>query len=374
MNTMPILDTAGSTHTLTLGPVGIVLNGRPCRLFVRDAQIDLMSSDLDLGVVSVTPAALWYALAGDDPTAEDAGLIQAQALAGFAAMREVAQLTERLRLLLDEIDRHIHHTSQPPLPSYRFSPFVRQLLATLDGSEEQILAVARILKQPPQVICEWSAQLGKNVSLPLTNQSQQPPVSEEQVDEQPVERTVSNAPEEEAEPTGESRRGKRGFPWTDEHQRLLEEAFDASQQQSINARMKEIAARFDWPFHVVDYRLRLLHGKRRAAQRELVVQPSAEENQVEMQPVTVTPEAIEVEQSSPASLLRGPFLWDVRVDGKLQRWQLDVIYGQFSLKVGTHFVYCKREYVLRQVASSMIAVTPVMAAQEPSPEMQLAAV
>ena len=376
MNIMPISDTAGITHTLTLGPAGITLDGRPCRLFVRDSHIDLISSDPDIGVVIVTPTAFWHALAGDDPTAEDAGLLQAHALAHWTAMQEIAELTGRLRPLLDEIDRHLHRFSKPPLPSYRFSSFVSQLLATLDGSEEQTLAVARVLRQPPQVICEWGAQIGKNVSLPLADQqSQLPPLSEKQANEQPVACASTAESEDGGESTGASKRGKRGFPWTDEHERLLEEAFDMSQQVSINARTREIAARFDWPFHVVDYRLRLLCGKRKAVQRVPAGQPLQENDQVEAQPVTAPLEAVEGEQSSPTSLPRGPFLWDVRIDGKLQRWQLDVSYGQFPLKAGTRFLYREREYLLLQVASSMIAASPVVAAvQEQAPERQLAAV
>lgn len=235
---------AKHTHTFTIGPAGIVLNGRPCHLFVRDAAtIELMSSDPDVGVVTVTPAAFWYALAGDDPTAEDAGVIQAQALASFAAMQEIARLAGQVRLLLDEIDRQVQQSSQPPLPSYRFSSFVSQVLATLDGTEEQTLAVARILKQPPQIICEWGAQVGKTVSLLLADQENQPSSISEarQTDEQqPIASPSPDVPEEE-ETTG-GRRDKRGFAWSKEHEHLLAEAYDASHLPSDHARIKEIAA------------------------------------------------------------------------------------------------------------------------------------
>ena len=374
-------DTAGNIHTFAIGPHGIALNGRPCRLFIRDAHIDLLSLDPVVGVITVTPAALWHALAGDDPTAEDAGLIQAHALAGFVAMQEIAGLIGCVRPLLDEIDRHLHHFSQPPLPSYRFSPFVAQLLAMLDGTEEQTLAVARILKQPPQIVQEWGAQVGKNVSPPLDDQqSQLPPASEKQANEQPVACASTAESEEEAEPMDGRRRGKRGFPWTEEHQRLLEEAYDASQQVSTNARIKEIAAHFGWPFHVVDYRLRLLLGERKAAQRELVTQPNPLENQVEVRlPLTVSPEAGDVDQSGPVSLPLGPFLWDVKIDEQMRRWQLDIVYGQFPHQAaGTHFMYREQEYVLVRVWNSMIAVTRAIPAgewvEEGSAALQMAAV
>jgi hypothetical protein len=398
-----LLDTAGSTHTIALDPAGITLDGKPCRLVVKDTQVDLLSLDPALGVISVAPAALWHAFAGGDPTAEDAGLIQAHALAHWSAMQEIAELTGRLRPILDDIDRRVHQHSKPPLPFYRFSSFVSQILATLDGTEEQTLAVARILKQSPQTICDWGAQMGKNVSLPLADQqSQQPPLSEKQANEQPVACVSTAESEEGGEPTGGSRRGKRGFPWTEEHERLLAEAYDTSQQSSINARMKEIAARFGWSFHVVDYRLRQLLKNRQKPQREATEQllptepphqkfgpetlrcaqddkatepPHQEDDRVEVQPITALSEKVDMEQSSPVSLPSGPFLWDVRIDGKLQRWQLESAYGQFPQQAGTHFVYREREYVLLRASHSTIVVTPVESAvQEPSPERQLAAV
>lgn len=372
-------DTAGQAHTLVFGPVGVMLDGRPCRLFVKDAHIDLLSLEADLGVVTVAPAEFWHALAGDDPTAEDAGLMQAQVLASFAALQEISRLTGQVRLLLDEIDRQVSQHSQPPLPSYRLPPFVRQLLALLDGSEEQMLAVARILKQPPQVICEWRAQSGKAVSLPLVDRENQPSSlpDAQQTDEQPAVSASSDVPEEEGEPTG-SRRGKRGFLWTDEHERQLEAAYDASSLPSDNARIKDIAARYGWPFHVVDYRLRQLK-KRRQAQQEAEEQPDAEENQVEEEAPAADPDIVAVvEQARPMSLPPGPFLWDVRINGNVQRWQLDFVYGQFPLKAGTQFVYRGREYVLLQVWNSMIEITAVEEAkagvEERSPALPVLAV
>jgi hypothetical protein len=371
-----LLDTAGSTHTIALDPAGITLDGKPCRLVVKDTQVDLLSLDPALGVISVAPAALWHAFAGGDPTAEDAGLIQAHALASFTAMQEIAELTGRLRPILDDIDRHVHQHSKPALPSYRFSPFVSQLLATLDGTEEQTLAVARILKQSLETIRDWGAQAGKSTPplQPLANQDQQSPVFEEQMEKRPGESASPDTPEREAELKDGKRRGKRGFAWTDEHERLLEEAFDTSQHESTNARLKEIAARFDWPFHVVDYRLRQLRTKRQQSPREPREETLQEDDQLEeAQPIAVSPKEVDVDRS-PASLPLGPFLWDVKIEGKLQRWQMDIVYGQFPQKAGAHFVYREREYVLLQVASSMIAVTPVVTVEERSPEMQLAAV
>lgn len=372
MNTRHLNDITGTTHTLALDSAGIVLDGKPCRLLIKDTQLELLSSDPDLGVVTISPAAFWYALAGGEPTAEDAGVIQAHMLASFTTMQEIATLIGRVRPLLDDIDRHLHLYRQPPLPSYRFSPFVAQLLATLDGTEEQTLAVARVLKQAPETICEWAMHVGKSISLPLTNQeSQHPPAPEVQADEQPTGLSSADMGEEEAEPMDDARHGKRGFLWMDEHERLLEEAYDASQLPSNNARIKEIASRFGWPYHVVDYRLRQLLKKRKQAE-----QPHQVENRaVEIQPIAVSQPGVD---ARPAVLPRGAFLWDVRINGTMQRWQLDIVYGQFPYKAGSHVVYREQEYVLLQAWNSMIEVTVVEEAkarvEERSPALPVLAV
>ncbi len=423
MNTMHLIDTTGTTHAIGVEAARITLDGTACQINVKDTQVDLISSDPKRGVITVAPASLWHAFAGSDPAPEAAGLCLSEALARHTALQEIAELSQRWRLLLDEIDRHIQEHRTLPLPSYRFSRFVHQVLETLDGTEEQTLAVARILKQSPETIAAWGAQIGKSAPLadpgPLANQQDQAtPASQEPTDESAVTiappteavtvynaRPLALAPsaetvtENQVRPAGDAKRGKRGFLWTEEHGRLLEEAVQASQQPSTNAKIKDISSRFGWPYHVVDYRMRQLQKKSQQEPSAPGEPASLEQSRAEVQPVT-SPLTVEVSHSKarpsrsaePASrcatqtevqpvtstltvdrgrgkaqLSSGPFLWDVKINGYVQRGPLDAPYGNFPFaSPGTPFVYRDEEYVLQQVWHSIIAVTPAVHAQRPA--------
>jgi len=225
-------------------------------------------------------------------------------------------------------------------------------------------------------------------------------------DEQPMAPAPSDeiVTENQAGPAGDAKRGKRGFLWTEEHERLLAEAVRTRKPPSTNAKIKEIAARFDWPYHVVDYRMRQLHKKGENAppvSEEPVLQ---EQTLTETEPVT-SPLTIDVspgpapltrsteqvlqephqdeaqsvtspltDDVSPARLAPGPYLWDVKIDGNLQRWQLDAPYGNFPFaSPGTPFVYREQAYVIQRVSHSVISVTPAVHAPRPA-VMELAQV
>src|SRR5450755_1322857 len=83
-----MIDTAGNTHMIEITSDGIMLDGKPCQIKVKDTQIDLLSSDPIIGMITIAPAAFWHGFAGSDPTPESAGLIQAHALAHWSAMQE----------------------------------------------------------------------------------------------------------------------------------------------------------------------------------------------------------------------------------------------------------------------------------------------
>lgn len=367
-----MIDKAGNTHTLEITSDGSMLDGKPCQINVKETQIMLMSADPTRGIITLAPAAFWHAFAGSDPTPEAAGLLLAEMVARHEAMQEIAELVWRVRPLLDEIERHTQEHRTLPLPPYRFPPFVSQLLATLDGTREQTLAVARILKQAPATIEEWAVQAGTRLPLPqpcslLTCQEQGTTTTPERTDEPRVERlssgdlgTAQHAPNEAAD----ARSRKRGYLWTEAHQRLLEEAVQMSQQVSTNAKIKEIAARFDWPLHVVDYRMRQLLTKRQHQQHK-PEEHALQEERVEPLPIT-SPLADEKQSSSPLLLPAGAFLWDVKIAGILQRWPLDIVYGTFPCAAGSHVVYRDKVYALQQVWHSIIEVASVVNAHSPT--------
>jgi hypothetical protein len=53
----------------------------------------------------------------------------------------------------------------------------------------------------------------------------------------------------------------------------------------------------------------------------------------------------------------GAYLWDVRVDGHLERWLMDYSCGTFPFHQGEVLVYRGQHYLLQQVWSSMLDVT-----------------
>lgn len=65
---------------------------------------------------------------------------------------------------------------------------------------------------------------------------------------------------------------------------------------------------------------------------------------------------------------RGPYLWDVHVDGRRERWELDHAYGKFPVGVQEHFVYRGQEYILQQAWYSIL----VVALEERTTEAQAA--
>jgi hypothetical protein len=381
-----IIDIAGNTHTIEITADGIMLNGRPCQIKVKGNQIAVLSADPAAGIITITPAALWHAFAGGDPTPESAGLIQAQALAHWSAMQEISLVLQRLRHLVDDVDRQLHHFGEAPLPAYHFDPFTFQLLHTYDGTEEHIAAVAKLLKQPSETIRIWLTSVG----LMAVPDHEQQPLLQGVTAPEAVPDVVA-APGEEQPKT---------CRWTPVMIQQLTAAFFASDEPSISAVSRAIAGKYGWPSESVEYKIyqQGLPRQREQQRHQQDIETSAEQEEgqpdiavgadvsrpceisAEQKEVGQTEEAAgvkahvpELEDSSchlPASLSSGNFLWDVKIDGKLQRWPLDVAYGMFPFsQPGTPLVYREQQYVLQQVGTSVIAVT-----QERRTAMQVASV
>jgi len=160
MNTRHCIDTEGSRHTLATGSTGIILDGKPGSVIVKDSQITLISSDSKREGIIVAPAALWQACAGGSPTPEAAGLLLAEMPARHGAMQEIAELALRVRPLLAEIEQHIQEHRELILPTYHCDAFSFQLLHTYDGTGEHVAALARLLKQSPETILAWLTRVG----------------------------------------------------------------------------------------------------------------------------------------------------------------------------------------------------------------------
>ncbi len=60
--------------------------------------------------------------------------------------------------------------------------------------------------------------------------------------------------------------------------------------------------------------------------------------------------------ASPRLVERGPYLWDVRIDGRRERWELGYAYGKFPVGMGEQFVYRGQEYILQRAWYSVLDV------------------
>lgn len=359
MSTLHYIDTEGSRHTLATGSTGIILDGKPGSVVVKDSQITLISSDPKREGIIVAPAMLWQACAGGSPTPEAAGLLLAEMLARHGAMQEIAELALRVRPLLDEIERHIQEHRELSLPTYHFDAFTLQLLRTYDGTEEHVAALARLLKQSPETILAWLTRVG------LIPPSAPAPVNSEQ-EERQHEATPGDA-HPKAPDTSEKR---QMFRWTSAMIQQLRKTFFASDEPNVSAAAKTIAQHYGWPAESVEYKIYHLDLPREREQRhQQDTETSTEQEESQTEGAVVKARMPDPEDSSchlPASLPSGPFLWDVKIDGKLQRWPLDVAYGMFPCAAGSHVVYREKEYVLQQVWHSIIEVAYVVNTHSPT--------
>ena len=388
-----LIDSRGIPHTIATGSAGLMLESKPCRLLVKDARIELISVDPDIGTVIVTPAALWHAFAGGDPTPESAGLMLAEALARWTAIQEMALLALRLRPLIDEIDLQVSRHGKVPLPSFSFDSFTLQLLRTYDGTQEHIGALARLLKQQPATILTWLAESGLILSAPAEGKQADGTASSPE----PAHTTVSDdagAPLSEKERAPQrSARGRRAkapppgkrplFRWTPAMIEQLTAAFLTSSEPHIGEVARAIAEQYGWPAEGVEYKIYHLGLPRwRESQRgeqDQDVQHDAQDQGGDYAavPLPVQEEEVLLEQdeevsrlsplvidgTQPVALRRGNFLWNVQVDGRLQRWELDYAYGQFPVADGQQVKYHDQVYCLQQACPNLLRLTT----QEESP-------
>jgi hypothetical protein len=157
------------------------------------------------------------------------------------------------------------------------------------------------------------------------------------------------------------------FRWTSRMIQQLSETFFAWDEPNISAAAKAIAQRYGWPVESVEYKIYHLGLPRQREQQHTETSTEQQEGQTEevLLPA-IAPDPDHGMSQSPVSLPSGPFLWDVKIDGKLQRWPLDVAYGMFPCAAGSHVVYHDKVYVLQQVWHSIIEVASVVNAHSPT--------
>lgn len=166
------------------------------------------------------------------------------------------------------------------------------------------------------------------------------------------------------------------FRWSSEMiAQLTAEFLAAPLNQSISAVAKAIAARHGWTPESTEYKIYHLDlPDQREAQSQGSVKPDGDEVRQAEGDAAVVGSALEQESALPATLAtekrserqmvnalpvgpvelrRGNFVWDVRIDGAVQRWYLDYPYGSFPVQEGL-VVYQGITYALQVVGINTV--------------------
>jgi hypothetical protein len=258
-----LMDQQAQTHTLELSNDTLLLDGRPALLTISSTDVQFQT---ETGVTCVTAQAFWYAFAGAEPTATEAG----QLLADSLVRMQVLQQMQRLQDIFQGVYTHIQKLGEIPLPSYRLDPFVQQALDAFDGRPETTRLLARILKQDEAVIAAWASSLGKEpitvAELPKNAQD-----ADTQNGHHPDIQCISAPAALQSEQPSVScleQEASQRLQWTAAMDAQLTTTFEASRQSSLKETVTEISKRFGWPENSVRgriYKLRLNEKKRSAA-------------------------------------------------------------------------------------------------------------
>ena len=253
-----ITDMQAQTHTLELSNDILLLDGCPATLHVDDAELLLTT---DAGTSCVTTQAFWYAFAGAEPTAIEAGRLLADTLMRTQALQQMRQLQATYQRVYEQIQT----LGFVPMPTYRLSPFIEQALDAYDDTLETTQLLARILKQDVFTILAWAKLLGKQPSLSVRDEP----------DDAGKDLGEIVHPTRDTDTTTAEKITVKRFRWTTDLAKQLEAAFWESTTDTITATITEIAQRFNWPASAVQYKLYELQLPRRkqqqAQQREVHV-------------------------------------------------------------------------------------------------------
>lgn len=262
--TRTLCDLQGNTHVLEVGSESLLLDGRPCTfLRITHEHIQIACADTAHPITLAT-ATFWRDLAGADPSAEDAGEILAHRLAAWASQRT---LVRTLQSTLAQIEEQGAGSSL--LPISHLDPLTEQVLQAFDGNDTTTQTLARILKQPPEVVCDWAMRLG----LTQTPTADEPESPEQQAYTE-TEDPITTGPLEVLLPTeapgeaplacqkaGPKKPAREWFRWTPERVQTLEEgvARAGGWEQMTQPTIKRLAAELGWPWKSLEYQV----GKRK---------------------------------------------------------------------------------------------------------------
>ncbi len=350
-NAQSLVDCEGEHHELDISPgYLIMIDGQPCTLELDEQTKDIRFFGNQCSV-RCTAKALWYALAGEQarPTAQEAGVFIAEGLLLSERLRQWRQVLENssrqtLSLLEQELPKL-------PLPHARLDPFTEELLARCPDrvSPEQLHTLVCVLGRSASDIHTWLENRGKLVAWlactePPETAAQEALGSFQKTKDVPAQEAV---PRSTAETEQELPAKRPTFRWTAETIAQLKAAYRQQSHQSdrtVDEQAQAIASLYDWPWQSVRYKIFQLHLT------------TTEQQANEQGTIALTP---------------GAFLWDVKVDGALQRWALDYPYGHCAFEPGTLCIYRDQTYQLEHVNNSQLVVTRVESPDQPlQPDVQ----
>lgn len=279
ITTRTIHDGEGKSHCLEVSNDFLVLDGRPCHfLEITHERIHLAYTDGSPSIAFATTT-FWRNIAGSDPSAEDAGELLAYRLAAWATQQV---LMHTLQSTLAQVEPR--RACTPLLPEYRLDSLTEQVLQAFDGSTTTTHTLARILKQPPEVVCDWAERLGLT-QPPITDgdeasEQQASTETEEPITTGPLEALAPTEPPMEttlvSQKAGPKKPASEWFRWTPERMHTLEEIVEqvGGWEHMTQPTIKRLAAELGWPWKSVEYQV---SKRKRERPKEAQPEPAAPE-------------------------------------------------------------------------------------------------
>jgi hypothetical protein len=382
-----VLDTHGHAHTLHIAIDSLLLDQRQVIEISRTAEHLLFTApetQIAVSLESVWDAAVGHGVA---PTMREASKLLADNLIHW---HELFRLRAMLQVVCQQAARPLPELF---LPQPHLDPFVEEALMRCEPhpTTTKIAALAQILDLSSERVQQLLCERGKALA-----DTEQAPQQEAFAPALPAWETPEPATGAPTAPEENTPAKRPLFRWTPDMIEVLTDEFRAAPaEQGSNLIARTIAQQHGWPTAKVNYKIYQLHlpDRRKRCQDEAAVrEPAVQQQQAE--PIAEdsraehsVPDAGQTEErppkpgnaldslraaSIPIFLKPGNFVWDIRVDSEIKRWNLDYPYGSFPGSSGDTVVYHGHSYTVQRVASSTFSVltSAISHALEPQPALQ----
>ncbi len=347
-----IQDMKGAWHTLEMGDSAILLDHQSCTIEL-DASARLHFVRAAAPTISCSAKAFWFALAGEQamPTAEEAGRLLAQNLLYCEQLRQWRALFQQMQVQAKTLLQM--PVPEPTFPSPRLDAFTEEVLARTRSrvTPVELETLALLLKKDVEVIRGWLATRGKQVI------EQEPVVIQVQAATQEPVSVPSDASEAQTAFPKPKPHGRGNIFWTPERLQMLQAALKQHESvMPVKKRFQLVAEQCGFNAKAVQAKFYELRTKEQEERLRRFV-----EDRKRADEQAATEQVVE-----PNTLVPGPNLWDVEVDGHLQRWPLGYAYGSFPSvlsRPGTQIIYRQHCYTVQFVWSSKLHVASTSDAQ-----------